>query len=278
MQMIAGYTERDADIRGLRTRYLEWGDASAPPMVLLHGLTGHAHTWDHMAPDLARRYHVIAPDQRGHGDTAHAEDYATREFVADLEELRRQLGIERFVLMGLSMGGHNAISYAATHPDRVRALIVIDIPPKMNRTQAPGYAANEKLAETGHVRFASLDEAVAQMRAGNPIAPDENLRYRSWNNLRALADGTFVFKHDHRAPVRWDPEDLTDRLAAIAVPVLLVRGEKTNVLPEGVAASMVAALPDAELVEIAESGHSVPTDRPEQLTPVVLEWLARRAS
>jgi pimeloyl-ACP methyl ester carboxylesterase len=98
-------------------------------MVLLHGLTGHAHTWDHMAPALAARYRLFVPDQRGHGDTSAAETYATRDFVDDLEALRAHWSIERFVLMGLSMGGHNAMAYAAAHPDRVTRLIVIDMAP-----------------------------------------------------------------------------------------------------------------------------------------------------
>ncbi len=276
MQMIAGYTEHAADVRGLRMHYLEWGDAAAPPFVLLHGLTGHAHIWDHMAPELARRYHLIAPDQRGHGNTSRAEHYETREFAADLEELRSQLGIECFVLMGLSMGGHNAMAYAAAHPERIAALIVIDIPPKMDRTQSPNYAENAKLAETGHVRFATFDQAVANARAGTPTAPEDNLRYRTWSNLAEQPDGTLMFKYDPNVSALWDPEDLSGVLPSLKMPVLLVRGERTTVLRQDVAAEMLAAFPDADFVEIPESGHSVPTDRPEDLTPVVLQWLARR--
>lgn len=106
MQTITGYAARTVETRGLRFSYLEWGQPSSPPMVLLHGLTGHTHTWDHMAPALAARYDVFALDQRGHGDTQHAETYATADFVADLAAVADTWRIERFVLMGLSMGGH----------------------------------------------------------------------------------------------------------------------------------------------------------------------------
>src|SRR6185295_7686606 len=98
---------------------LEWGDASAPPMALLHGLTGHAHTWDHMAPQLAERYHLFALDQRGHGDSGHARTYTTADFAGDIEAMREAWGLDRFIVMGLSMGGHNAMAYIATHPERV---------------------------------------------------------------------------------------------------------------------------------------------------------------
>jgi len=84
MQTITGYAESHTSLRGIDIHYLEWGDPGAPPMVLLHGLTGHAHIWDHMAPALAGRYHVLAPDQRGHGDSGRAESYTTAEFVDDL--------------------------------------------------------------------------------------------------------------------------------------------------------------------------------------------------
>jgi pimeloyl-ACP methyl ester carboxylesterase len=277
MTTIAGYTDRRASARGIDFRYLEWGDASLPPMVLLHGLTGHAHTWDHMALDLARRFHVLAPDQRGHGDTSHAESYSTADFVADLEGLVDGWGLDRFALMGLSMGGHNAMAYAAAHPDRVSRLIIIDIPPRMDRSRAPNWEVISRLAETGHQPFATFDEAVEAARAGNPTAPEENLRYRTRWNLNTLEDGRFMLKYDPKAPARWEPSDLWPQLASITVPALLVRGGKTVVLPAEVAQQMLQALPDAELAEVGDSGHSVPTDRPEALTRMVLDWLARRA-
>ena len=128
MTTTAAGVDRRTTVRGVDFHYLEWGDGGFAPMVLLHGLTGHAHTWDHMAPALAASHHVLAPDQRGHGDTAHTETYATRDFVADLDALTEVWGLDRFVLMGLSMGGHNAMAYAAAYPKRVSRLVVIDIP------------------------------------------------------------------------------------------------------------------------------------------------------
>jgi pimeloyl-ACP methyl ester carboxylesterase len=276
MQAIAGYRDTTLSARGLTFACLEWGDAAAPPMVLLHGLTGHAHTWDHMAVALAKRYHIFAPDQRGHGDTQHAPAYATQDFVDDLEALVVAWGLHRFVLIGLSMGGHNAMAYTAAYPDRVSRLVVIDIPPKMDRTRAPNWNVISKLAETGHHRYLTVDEAFADARAANATAPDDNLRYRTELNLEKHPDGTMSLKYDPKAPARWEPADLTGRLASIAAPVLLVRGGLTTVLPREVAERMTSMFPDAELVEVPDSGHSVPTDRPEKLTAIVLDWLSRR--
>ncbi len=274
VNVIAGSTSHRARLRGIDFHWLEWGDSASPPMVLLHGLTGHAHTWDHMAPALAARHRLFVPDQRGHGDTSAAETYATRDFVDDLEALREQWGIERFVLMGLSMGGHNAMAYAAAHPDRVTRLIVIDMAPKFDRRKAPNWEQISRLADEGHKRYASVDEAFADARLGNQTAPDENLRYRTELNLSEVPGG-YRLKYDAKAPVRWDPADLTEQLASIRAPVLLVRGGLSTVLPRPVAERVAALFPAATLVEVAESGHSVPTDCPEALTPIVLDWLAR---
>lgn len=276
MQLIAGSVERRVDLRGLSFNYVEWGAAAAQPLVLLHGLTGHAHIWDHMGPRLSERYHLLAPDQRGHGDTAHASRYDTTDFVEDLEALVGHWALDRFALMGLSMGGHNAMAYAAAYPHRISHLVVIDIPPAMDRKRWPNWDAVVRTAQTGHPRFATFDEAVEAARPGNPTAPEDNLRYRTMCNIRKQPDGTFALKYDHRVQAGWKPDDLWDRLPSIKAPVLLVRGGLTTVLPEQTAARMIAALPDAEFDQVDDSGHSVPTDRPEKLAPIVLDWLQRR--
>ena len=121
----------------------------------------------------------------------------------------------------------------------------------------------------------SCNDAFADARLGNPTAPDDKLRYRTELNLREVPGG-WQWKYDPAAPARWEPADLTSALPSMKMPVLLVRGGLTQVLPRAVADSMVAAWPDAELAEVPDSGHSVPTDRPEKLTPIVLEWLQRR--
>jgi pimeloyl-ACP methyl ester carboxylesterase len=278
MQVIDGFIDHTVTANGVELHWLEWGDAKAPPLVLLHGLTGHAHTWDHMAPALAEHYHVFALDERGHGDSAHTRTYTTEDFVHDLEAMREVWALEHFILMGLSMGGHNAIAYIAAHPERVSHAIIIDIPPRLTPTLWEGRAEQERLAREGHGAYTNFEDVVHDARAGNPTAPEENLRYRTHWNLRRDDDGTMRLKYDARVQANWEPADLTTALASIACPVLLVRGGKTTVLSEERAAAMIAAMPDAELVQIDESGHSVPTDTPELLTPVVLEWLRRRGA
>jgi esterase len=277
VQTISGYQDGTISPGRIELHYLEWGDAALPTMVLLHGLTGHAHTWDHMAPQLAERYHVLALDQRGHGDSDHATEYATADFTRDLEALVAQRWTPTpFILVGLSMGGHNAIAYAAAHPEHVSRLIIIDIPPRLRRDPQATWDPTARPGEANHPVFDQFEQAVEVARAGTPTAPQANLEYRTWWNLRQLGDGTMTFKHDPLAPVRWEPADLWDAWSHIIVPTLLVRGELTQVLPLAIAERMLAALPDGEMAQVPGSGHSVPTDKPEALTPVVLEWLSRR--
>lgn len=275
MEVIAGASSKTADVRGIRFHWLEWGEAPAPPVVLLHGLTGHARTWDHVAVALAERYRLFVPDQRGHGDTGAGDTYATRDFVDDLEALRQVWGLSRFALVGLSMGGHNAIAYTAAFPERVTHLAVVDIPPRMDRSRAPNWEVISRLADEGHKLYDDSDAAFADARLGNTTAPDANLRYRTELNLRPV-DGGWKLKYDPRAPSHWQPADLTEVLPSMRLPVLLVRGGLTQVLPAHTAAAMIAAWPDAELAEVDDSGHSVPTDRPEKLGPILADWLDRR--
>ncbi len=273
--MVAGAVSHRVSLRGMDVHYLEWGDSTRPPMVLLHGLTGHARIWDHMAPHLAEQFHLFAPDQRGHGESGHANSYTTQEFANDIEAMRAHWSIDRFVLMGLSMGGHNAMAYAAQRPERVDRLIIIDIPPAFDMRRAPDRAKTEEQAKNGHRRFATLEEAIADARAGNPTAPDDNLRYRTMCNVRETADGGLMFRYDQKVQATWQPDDLWPALPQLTMPSLLVRGGLTNALARATAERMVAVFPDLELIEVPDSGHSVPTDKPEKLWPIVLDWLDR---
>src|SRR4026208_19402 len=85
----AQYTDRYATVNGLRLHYLDWGAGAKPAMILLHGIARHAHMFDHIAPDLARDYHVLAIDMRGHGDSDWSPDgaYLVEDYVKDIEGL-----------------------------------------------------------------------------------------------------------------------------------------------------------------------------------------------
>ena len=237
---------------------------------MLHGLTSHARSWDHIAPAFADRFFVVALDQRGHGDSDHPSSpaYATDDYVGDLAAVVDAIGLERFVLMGLSMGAHNSLAFAAAHPARVTQLIAVDIGPALNRR------GEDRSAQPVPARvFESREAAWEHARTTNLRADPTLLRERWMNNLRDLPDGRVELKYDAAAPRDWRPADLWERLPSLTMPVLVVRGAESNVLSADVARRMTAAMPDARLVEIEGAGHPVPLDRPREFIAAVQSFL-----
>jgi esterase len=267
-------TSRHLEIDGLKFHYLDWG-GDGPPLVMLHGLSGHAHTWDHTAASLSARYHVYALDQRGHGDSEWASRYGIPAMAGDLLGFLDALQLPVVTLMGLSMGGIVAYQFTAAHPERVSRLVVLDIGPEIapagGRQVAAALAANDV--------FGSADEAVAQARAANPRPTDESLRHRVVNNLRELPDGTLTYKWDRTLR---EPGALGDGLSAdqrwaawnsLSRPVLLVRGDSSDILAPETAERMVAGNPHVSLAVVPDCGHSITLDRPEGLLAAVGPWL-----
>ena len=108
---------------GLRFHYRDWGDATAPPVVLLHAHGQNARSWDTIAQGLADRFRVLALDQRGHGESEHAANYHELRLVGDLAEFADALGLARFAIVGFSISASTAASYALLYPDRVERLV-----------------------------------------------------------------------------------------------------------------------------------------------------------
>jgi esterase len=269
--------EHTLEARGLSFHYVEWGEPSSPAMVLLHGLSSHCRLWDTFAGSMQARYHVLGVDQRGHGDTSwpSTPHYATDDFVGDLEALTDLWGLSQFVLIGLSMGGHNAIAYAARHRERVSHLIPVDIAPWFDREKADPTVRQmwERLAVEGHPEFDDPDFAFAQMRSTNLTTPDEALRHRAAYAVKRLADGKYTFKHDPKVGLNWRPADLWPVAPDIQTPTLIVRGGKSMVLSEKVGERMASSFPNARLVTVEQSGHTVPEDCPAEFEAAVRHFL-----
>jgi pimeloyl-ACP methyl ester carboxylesterase len=160
------------EMRGLRFHYRDWPStrAGAPDLVLLHGYTGHARSWDAFAEAMTDRYRVLALDQRGHGETgwAAAEHYGVEDMADDLEAFVQALGLSRFSLVGLSMGGMVAMEYAGRRPKELAALVIVDIGPEI---VASGVERIQAGVQTSDI-FTSRDEAFAAARVANPLPPE----------------------------------------------------------------------------------------------------------
>jgi esterase len=272
------HTDRTLELHGQRFHYTEWGAPSAPAVIFLHGITGHARTWDDEARLLAGRYRAIALDQRGHGDTDPAPDgdYSDAALLGDLEAFVDGLGLARVSLVALSLGGRVAINFAGRHPGRMDRLVVIDIGPDI----APaGRARVGTLMAQAPERFATLDEVVVHMRANAPLYTDAMLRHRAQHAVRALPGGGFTWKYDRalREAIRQGrmrvPADLWPQWRAIQCPTLLVRGSESDILTDEIAKRMTDALPHARPAVVEAAGHTVPGDQPAAFQALLREFL-----
>jgi len=268
---------RDATaiVGGLRLHYLDWGTAGLAPLVCLHGITQTAHSWDEVAPALARHHHVRALDQRGHGDSTWAADgdYGIETQSRDVEEFLRTAIGGPAILVALSMGGLNAMTLAARTPAMVRALVVVDIAPQVERKGVE----HIRQFVTANDELDSFEDFVARAHAFNPRRSLDNIRERLRHNLRRLESGRWTWKYDPalRNPGRaaGDISTLWDRLTAIRCPVLIVRGEESDILAPETAARL-ATLVHAEVRTVPGAGHSVMGDNPSGFLAAVEPFLA----
>ena len=282
--------DRQVELGGLRFHYLDWGNAHLPHVVLLHGGSLTAHTWDLAALLLRDRYHLLALDQRGHGDSAWTPEARLGEDAGDLMlgDTRRfidHLGYERLALVGMSMGGINAMRYAARHPDRLDALGIVDVAPESMR-EGQVEMESFRRATDPLDRFEDFVERAVRFMPHRPLA---HLRYSLTHSLKRLPDGRFTWKRDRRArPVQGSEaerqaeagrraDELWRDLGSIPVPTLLFRGADSKILSPQLAARAVKSMRDARQVVIPRATHNVHSDNPGDFARALDDFLSSRA-
>ncbi len=270
---------KNVTANGINLHYLDWGTAGQPPLVLLHGLRGHANVWEDVALALCNDYHVYSIDQRGRGDTDHAPggDYSTDAFVADLQGFVDAIGLDKFILFGHSMGGRNSMAFAGQHPDRLERLCIVDIGPRIEPA-----GGNRITAELSNLptEFDSFEDALAHVQTGNRFAAESVMRRRLAGQSQQLPNGKIGWKFDpaireQRINGTAAPAvDLWPSLERITCPTLLVRGTETDLLTAETARQMVDTLAQGALAEIERAGHMVFEDNPADFIAAVKGWLA----
>jgi len=264
---------RVVEVNGLPLHLLEWGSSGSPGLCFLHGGSAHAHWFDAVAPAFADRFHVVSLDQRGHGESAWpaAPAYATEDFAGDLERVLDALGWREAVIAGHSMGGHNAMAFAAWQPARVRALVIVDSRPalpadRLHVMHARGHRPTR--------RHASRADGVARFRLlpRDTVADPALLAHMAEVGL-AEREGGWVFRFDPQCNGARRPVDAWPLLGRIEAPTLIVRAELSPVLPRDMAERLRAAIPWSSLVEIPGAYHHVTLDRPELVTAALDDFL-----
>ena len=257
-------------LAGFDAFYEEHG--SGAPLVLVHGLGASTAIWQKVVGPLAEHFRVIAYDLRGLGrSTTPPPPYSMAQLLGDLHRLVDSLGLERFGLVGHSLGGAIVLAYALEHPERVAAVVGIAAPSRTTDEQRGLLAERAETArQDGMGALAELHAAGGLPEAFIEANPDETAFYKS-----IIAGG--------------DPEgyaalcvvtgdlDLSIDLGRIRVPVLLVEGELDRIVrPESVRTT-ASMIPGCEYVELEGCGHIVPLERPDELVTHVVRFSRRPA-
>jgi pimeloyl-ACP methyl ester carboxylesterase len=257
---------------------VDWGNAGAPPLVLVHGGQDHCRNWDWVAQDLRRDWHVIAPDLRGHGDSAYSPsgDYSMNAYVYDLAQLIHQLDLGPVTMIAHSLGGAIALRYTGVFPTTVRALVAIEGlgPSPAMLAERQGRPIAERIAEwvsreralAGRLprRYATIEDAFARMQAENRHLTAEQARYLTVHGVSRNEDGTYSWKFDNYvrgfSPADISQDDIHALWGAITCPTLLVRGAESWA-SDPAADGRLAHFANARVKVFEGAGHWVQHDK-----------------
>lgn len=271
----------------LKLHYVDWGNTTAPPLLLLHGGRDHARNWDWVAQHLRDTYHIIAPDLRGHGDSewSRGGQYAMIDYVLDVAQLLEQLQLFPISIIGHSLGGGIACQYSGVYPERVKRLVAIEgLGPRVNTHQGPAHVRmrewiTQMRSYAGrHARhYATLDEAVQRMQEANKRLSAEQAYHLTVHGICRNEDGTYTWKFDNyvrsQSPYEFNLDEARSIWSQITCPTLLLRGTEswaTDPRLDGRA----DAFHQARCVDIAGAGHWNHHDQLDEFLRVVRAFLA----
>ncbi len=270
---IHGPTSNSFISQRLRLHYVDWGNPGAPPLILQHGGRDHCRSWDWVAEELAKDWHVIAPDLRGHGDSAWAPDgnYEMNALVYDFAQLVHTLGHDQVTIIAHSLGGNVASRFTGLYPEKVRRFVNIEglgpSPKTRAEREAAGYAnrfrewIDKRRAAAGRIprRYPSIEAAYARMKEENSFLTDEQARHLTIHGASRNEDGTWSWKFDPYLNV-WPFEDVpefrTEELwAAITCPMLLLYGANSWASNPEKDGRLEVFNNDPKVIEFENAGH-----------------------
>jgi pimeloyl-ACP methyl ester carboxylesterase len=257
----------------LRLHYVDWGNEGAPALLLIHGGRDHCRNWDWVAERLLDRYHIIAPDLRGHGDSewATGASYNELNYVYDIAQLVHQKKMAPVTIIAHSLGGSIALLYSGLFPETVKKVVAIEglgPSPEMQqrwldttieqrvrswiemRRQAAGRVAR---------KYATIEDAIARMREENTHLNDAQARHLTVHGAVQNEDGTYSWKFDNFVRMGGGPgglstDDQRRIWGCITSPVLLVRGTESWASDPAVD-GRIRHFSDARLANIERAGH-----------------------
>ena len=275
----------------LRLHFVDWGNEDKPPLILVHGGRDHARSWDWVARELRDDWHVIAPDLRGHGDSAWAlaGHYTIYEFVLDLAQLLLTLDLGPVTLIGHSLGGSVATHYTAVYPERVTKLVNVEgfgPPPGImeKRIGKPAWERTDEWIQQVRAfssrqprRYPTIESAAERMQKENPFLSSEQARHLTIHGVARNEDGSYTWKFDNYVrlwyPQRYDVAETRAMWGRFSCPTLLVRGtESWAGDPEK--DGRMEAFQNARLVSIENAEHWVHHDQLDEFVETVRNFLS----
>ena len=268
--------DRQLQVNGMNFHYLEWGTAGQPLILMLHGGSQQAHSWDFVSLPLSEHYHILALDQRGHGDSdwAAGGDYSIEAHQSDIDGFVDALGLQDFHLIGHSMGGRNSYVWASRHPGMLRSLVIVDTGPV---AQTRGRNRIQNFRELPD-ELDSFEEFAARVQEYTGRSREQTLGALQYS-IRQRADGKWSWKYDQllRTPGRqspaWSEEQLWAVVSKIDCPTLVVRGGNSDIFAAATMAEMARVIPHCTTVTVPDAGHLVAGDNPADFLAAVRSFL-----
>ncbi len=267
---MAGVYSEDkwVNINGLDIHYLDWGgDRTKKPLLLMHGIGGHAHMFDDLAPRMSDEWHVVAMDERGCGDSDWSrEGYSTQSYASDVGQFALATGLYPMDYYGHSQGSRIGIAVGAYFGNFVDHLVLGDYGPMPDPSPAGRDTAAQRLQGGQQERprgFFSPQMAFDWHRQGDETASDDELWDTVKNTYRTNWDGILVPKTDPE--IRWlngrtalkEGPMLWDCVEKISCKTLVLRGGVSTVLDMAQAEKMAEIIPNGNgsVAEVPNVGH-----------------------
>ena len=276
----------------LRLHYLDWGNPSAPHVLLIHGVQDHCHSWDWVSHELCTDYHLIVPDLRGHGDSEWVKGsaYSHLDYIYDLVQLIHQEGLEPVNIIAHSMGGTIACLLAGIYPEKVSSLISVEgiggIPGWYYENRHPqdvirSWINNTRaLAGRTPKRYDSQRDAFKRMQKSNPHLSEDQARHLSIHGSNRNEDGTYSWKFDNYTH-SWGPyglsfKDMTRLWEKIDCPTLLINARQGFDHRTGQNDTQ-KYFKHSELIDIDNAGHWLHHDQFDEFITATRNFLSQNA-